>query len=134
MNAQPANPGKKNATFVARFVLWLIAVLSLADLAPATAEQRFARPGEIRAEAIEPAIAQYNVSAVCAQAAVDDLEPLPAIEPQGDDPAIDGDDVATAMALAPRGKAADPGGIVAAQCPDGQPLTAFRSRAPPVPA
>lgn len=132
MNAQPANRNTNNATFLVRFVLWLVAVLSLADLAPATGESsRFARLGAIWSETVETAGHRHHAVLAQIQLNSTDFVPSPVLEPQGDEPAIDGDDSATTTALTPRGKAAAPGGIAAAQCPDGQPLTAFNSRAPP---
>lgn len=115
-----------------RFVLWLVAALSLADFVPAASEtSRFARLSSVKADYAYPGGATHAPVVVEAQFTSAEQEPLPALAASSDEPALDGDDSAAAVALAPRGKTADPAGITAAQCPDGQPLTAFNSRAPP---
>ena len=130
MNAQPANGSTRGTAFAVRFLLWLFAAFSLADFPPAIAEaSRFAKPGLVKGESAGT-IGDARLPA--AAAVLTDRDPLPEPALADSDPALDADDSCSASRLIPRRRTAASAGIAAAQCPDGQPLAAFNSRAPPM--
>jgi hypothetical protein len=128
MNAQTANRGKGTTAFAVRLLLWLFAAFSLADFPSAAAEAtRLGKFASVKSEAVGNALdVQLSPAAY-----VTDDDPLPQPGIVEVDLALDTDDWSSSSRLFPRGRTAAMASIVAAQCPDGQSLSAFNSRAPP---
>ncbi len=114
-----------------RVLLWIVAAFSVPDFLP-TAAQAGRLADQVLSAVCAEAAAEAVSSPAATQAATAGDDALPDIGLPGVEPVSDGDSGLTGPLLViPGNTAAEPVGILAAQCRDGQPCPAFRSRAPP---
>lgn len=127
MNAQPImQPARSVTTWVMRLLVWVAAAFSLADF-PLPAAQAARLEGTAFSARCSDATAAGVFSPV---ATADDDCALDFGLPNAE-PALDGDGALAGSVLLPGGRRSDPAAAFASQCPDGQPCSAFHSRAPP---
>lgn len=131
MQAQQLQAKKRNGGSLLRLVLWLLAAVSLGDVVPAAGE--FLRTAGARAAA-DGCACTFDLLARGSGGqqimVADENRPLPAGLP-GSESAVDGDEGRNPVEFLHHGRTPAPHGIAAGQLPDGQPFTAFNSRAPP---
>lgn len=112
-----------------RLLLWVAAALSLADFTSPPAQ---ASRSDDTAFLFRCSDALGNgVFNVPAQVATSDDDAAPDFGLSSGEPVFEGDGGPTEAAPFLSGGSVEPIGIVAAHCRDGQPCTAFNSRAPP---